>query len=248
MKLNDRIAIITGAASGIGLATAKAFADAGAYVFVGDIAEEQGQQAAVDIRGKGQGAEFVRLDVTDDTSIAAFAKAVQESKGRVDIIASVAGWSRTEPFVENTPEFWDKQIALNLMGHVKVIHTFLPGMMERRSGRIITVASDAGRVGSLGETIYSAAKGGVIAFSKSLARETVRYSINVNCVCPGPTDTQLMADVPEKVHEALIRAIPKRRLGQPSEIADAILFFACPRSEYVTGQVLSVSGGLTMAD
>jgi 2-hydroxycyclohexanecarboxyl-CoA dehydrogenase len=248
MKLNNKIAIVTGAASGIGLATAVAFAEAGAYVFVGDIAEDQGEQAAADIRSKGQGAAFVRLDVTDDSSIVDFTRTVQDSKKDVDIIASVAGWSRTEPFMDNTAEFWDKQIALNFMGHVKVIHAFLPGMMERKTGRIITVASDAGRVGSLGESIYSGAKGGVIAFSKSLAREMARYSINVNCVSPGPTDTQLMADVPEKIHEALTRAIPKRRLGQPSEIADAILFFACSRSEYITGQVLSVSGGLTMTD
>ncbi len=248
MKLYDKTAIVTGAASGIGLATATAFAEAGAHVFLADIAEQQGEQAAADIRAKGQGAEFVRLDVTDDGSISDFAREVQDANKDIDIIASVAGWSRTEPFMDNTPEFWDQQIALNLMGHVKVIHAFLPGMMERKSGRIITIASDAGRVGSLGESIYAGAKGGVIAFSKSLAREMARYSINVNCVSPGPTDTQLMADVPEKIHEALTKAIPKRRLGKPSEIADAILFFACPRSEYITGQVLSVSGGLTMAD
>lgn len=248
MKLNDKIAIVTGAASGIGLATATAFAEAGAYVFLGDIAEEQGEKAAAAIRAKGQGAEFIRLDVTDDNCIASFTSAVLASKKDVDIIASVAGWSRTEPFMDNTPEFWNKQIALNLMGHVKVIHAFLPGMIERKSGRIVTVASDAGRVGSLGESMYSGAKGGVIAFSKSLAREMARYSINVNCVSPGPTDTQLMADVPQKIQEALLKAIPKRRLGKPSEIADAMLFFACPRSEYITGQVLSVSGGLTMTD
>ncbi len=248
MKLNNKIAIITGGASGIGLATATAFAEAGACVFLGDIAEKQGEQAAADIRSKGQEAEFVRLDVTDDDSIANFANTVIASKKTVDVIASVAGWSRTEPFMDNTPEFWNKQIALNLMGHVKVIHAFLPGMMERNSGRIITVASDAGRVGSLGETMYSGAKGGVIAFSKSLAREMARYSINVNCVSPGPTDTRLMAEVPDKIREALTRAIPLRRLARPSEIADAILFFACSRSEYITGQVLSVSGGLTMTD
>ena len=120
-------------------------------------------------------------------------------------------------------------------------------MMERGSGRIVNVASDAGRVGSLGETVYSGAKGGLIAFTKSLAREMARYQINVNCVCPGPTDTPLMAAVPDKVKEALTKAIPFRRLGQPEEVADAILFFASDRARYITGQVLSVSGGLTMA-
>jgi 2-hydroxycyclohexanecarboxyl-CoA dehydrogenase len=130
---------------------------------------------------------------------------------------------------------------------MQLVKAFLPAMIERGSGRIVNIGSDAGRVGSLGETVYSGAKGGLIAFTKALARELARYQINVNCVCPGPTDTPLMAAVPDKVKEGLTKAIPFRRLGKPQEVADAILFFASDRAAYVTGQVLSVSGGLTMA-
>ena len=130
---------------------------------------------------------------------------------------------------------------------MKLVKALLPKMMERGGGKIVNVASDAGRVGSLGETVYSGTKGALIAFTKSLARETARYHINVNCVCPGPTDTPLMAAVPEKVQDALKKAIPFRRFGKPSEVADAVVFFASDRASYITGQVLSVSGGLTMA-
>jgi 2-hydroxycyclohexanecarboxyl-CoA dehydrogenase len=133
------------------------------------------------------------------------------------------------------------------MGPIQVTRAFIDPMIERQAGKIVTVASDAGRVGSLGETVYSGTKGGVIAFTKGLARELARYNINVNCVCPGPTDTPLMAAVPDKIREAFERATPMRRLARPAEIADAILFFASGRSDFVTGQVLSVSGGLTMA-
>ena len=164
----------------------------------------------------------------------------------MDIVANVAGWGRNEPFVKNTPDLWKKLIDLNFLGPILVTRAFLDQMIERKSGKIINVASDAGRVGSLGETVYSGTKGGVIGFTKGLAREMARFNVNVNCVCPGPTDTPLMAPVPEKIREAFIRVTPMGRLGRASEVADAILFFASRRSDFVTGQVLSVSGGLTM--
>lgn len=246
MKFNGKTAIVTGAASGIGLATAEAFAEAGARVFLADIAREKGAAAAAAIRAKGQGAEYVPLDVTDDASIAACAEAVQGRIGAVDIIVNGAGWGKVTPFWETTPEFWSKVIELNFVGPMKVVKAFLPKMMERKSGKIVNISSDAGRVGSLGETIYSGAKGGLLAFTKSLARETAQYNINVNCICPGPTDTPLLSAVPEKHLEAFKRAIPFRRFAKPQEVADAILFFASSRSDYITGQVLSVSGGLTM--
>ncbi len=247
MSLSGKTAIVTGAASGIGLATAEGMASAGAHVFIGDISEEAGEKAAISIREKGGKADFVRLDVTDQASIDSFKAKVIETNPDVDIIANVAGWGRTEPFVKNTSEFWQQVIDLNLMGPIALTRAFLDQMMERGSGKIVFVASDAGRVGSLGETVYSGAKGGIIAFGKSLAREMARYNITVNSVCPGPTDTPLMAKVPDNFREAFIRATPLRRLGQPSEIADAVIFFSTDQSSYVTGQVLSVSGGLTMA-
>ena len=169
------------------------------------------------------------------------------ARGAIDVLINAAGWGRTAPFVDGTPEFWAKLVALNFVGPMTLAKALLPGMMERARGKIVNIASDAGRVGSLGETVYAGTKGGLIAFTKSLARETARYQINVNCVCPGPTDTPLMAAVPDKVKDALIKAIPFRRLGKPEEVADAVLFFAGPGAAYITGQVLSVSGGLTMA-
>lgn len=247
MKLDGMTAVITGAASGIGRATAEALAAAGAHVTLGDVNAEGGEAAAQAIRARGQGAEFLRLDVTDPASVEAFAGETLARRKDVHIVANVAGWGRTEPFVQNTPDFWNKLVALNLMGPVRVSRAFLEPMIARGAGRIVNVASDAGRVGSLGETVYSAAKGGAIAFTKSLAREVARYNITVNCVCPGPTDTPLMAAVPDKIKEAFTRVTPMRRLAKASEIADAILFFASGRASFVTGQVLSVSGGLTMA-
>lgn len=247
MQLKDKTAVVTGAASGIGRATAETLAAAGAFVLLGDIDEQKGGEAAAALRAQGHGAEFVRLDVTDLDSIAAFKQRAYELRGHVDIVANVAGWGKIQPFMENTPEFWRKVIDLNLLGPVAVSHAFLDKMIERGSGKIVTVASDAGRVGSMGETVYSGAKGGAIAFTKSLAREVARYNINVNAVCPGPTDTPLLRAVPEKHQEAFVKATPMRRLAKPSEIADAVLFFASDRARFVTGQVLSVSGGLTLA-
>jgi len=247
MRLDGKCAVVTGAASGIGRATAAAFAAAGAHVLLGDIAEAAGEEAAAGIRRQGGGADFIRLDVTDAASVAGFRDRALALRGRVDIVANVAGWGRTEPFVQNAPEFWRKVVDLNLMGPIQVTRAFLDPMIERRAGKIVIVASDAGRVGSLGETVYSGAKGGAIAFTKGLAREMARHNVNVNCVCPGPTDTPLLAAVPDKIKEAFARVTPMRRLAKPAEIADAILFFASARSDFVTGQVLSVSGGLTMA-
>jgi 2-hydroxycyclohexanecarboxyl-CoA dehydrogenase len=247
MDFKNQLAVVTGAGSGIGRATAQALAREGAHVIVADIDAPSGETTAAAIREQGRQATYLYVDMTDPPSIEAFAAAVQAQFGPVDVLVNAAGWGRTAPFVEGTPEFWNKVVALNFVGPMTLSKALLPAMMERASGRIVNIASDAGRVGSLGETVYAGAKGGLIAFTKSLARETARYRINVNCVCPGPTDTPLMAAVPEKVKDALIKAIPFRRLGKPEELADAVLFFASDRAAYVTGQVLSVSGGLTMA-
>jgi 2-hydroxycyclohexanecarboxyl-CoA dehydrogenase len=246
MSMQDKVAVVTGAASGIGRATAEALAGQGAQVIVADIDREGGEKTVAMVRERGGKAEFFPVDMTDPASIAALADAVQTRYGAVDVLVNGAGWGRTHPFWEGTPELWDKLIALNLVGPMTLAKALLPQMLERKSGRIVNIASDAGRVGSLGETVYAGAKGGLIAFTKSLARETARHGINVNCVCPGPTDTPLLAAVPEGHLEAFKKAIPLRRFAQPSEVADAVAFFAGAQSNYVTGQVLSVSGGLTM--
>ena len=246
MRIDGKTAIVTGAASGIGRATAQALAAAGAHVVLGDIAEDKGNEAVEAIRASGAEADFLRLDVTDLASIEAFRAEIVARGRQVDIVVNVAGWGKIEPFVKNSPDFWRKVIDLNLLGPIAVTRAFLEPMIERKVGKVVTISSDAGRVGSLGESVYAGAKGGAIAFTKSLAREMARFNINVNCVCPGPTDTPLLAAVPERHREAFVRVTPMQRLAKPSEIADAVLFFSSSRADFITGQVLSVSGGLTM--
>ena len=243
MNFSGKTIVVTGAASGIGLATAEAFAAAGGRVILADLNADKARDEA---RRIGKGAIAITLDVTNDDSIAAFALEALKQAGEIHVLANVAGWGKVQPFVENDVAFWNSVIDINFLGPVKLTRALLPGMMERRTGKIVNVSSDAGRVGSLGETVYSGAKSGIIGFSKGLAREMARYSINVNCVCPGPTDTPLYAKVPEKFKDAFIRAIPMQRLAKPAEIAHAVMFFASDGAGYITGQVLSVSGGLTM--
>ncbi|TAK48587.1 MAG: SDR family oxidoreductase [Xanthobacteraceae bacterium] len=246
MKFNDKVILVTGGGSGIGQCTAQAFAELGGDVLIADINDKAGNAAAEGIRAKGGKAEFIHLDVTDKASIAAARDKVLASRGRLDVLANVAGWGHIQPFVDNDDAFISKVMALNLLGPIELIRAFLPSMIEKKSGRIVNVSSDAGRVGSLGESVYSAAKGGLIALSKSLAREGARHNITVNAICPGPTDTPLLKSEPEKFLEAFLRAIPLRRFGKPSEVADAIVFMASDRASYITGQVLSVNGGIAM--
>src|SRR3954468_23800208 len=249
MDMANRSIIVTGGASGIGRATTRLLAANGALVIVGDIDEDGGAALASEAASTGQRVAFLPLDLADADSVSAFADAArQRADGRLDGLVNGAGWDRIMPFMENPPEMWDKLIAINLMGAIRLSRAVLPPMIEAGRGKIVNIASDAGRVGSMGETVYSAAKGGLIAFTKSLAREMARHRINVNCVCPGPTDTPLLQAQPERMREALTRAIPFRRIAQPEEIAEAVMFFLGRRSDYITGQVLSVSGGLTMVD
>jgi 2-hydroxycyclohexanecarboxyl-CoA dehydrogenase len=246
MMLEGRTAVVTGAASGIGRATAEVLARAGAHVVVADLSADKGEQEAERLRKAGLKASFDRIDVASDESIAAFAKSVL-GRSDVHVLVNGAGWGKGQPFVENDADYWERVVDVNMLGPIKLTRALLGPMIERRYGKIINIASDAGRVGSSGETVYSGAKGGLIAFSKGLAREMARYSINVNCVCPGPTETPMLMALPENHLEAFKRAIPMRRFGQPTDVANAILFFASDLSNYITGQTLSVSGGLTMA-
>lgn len=248
MEFAGRTVIVTGGASGIGRATALLLAGAGARVVIGDIDGAGGRRVAAEGSANAPAIDFVPLDLTSKPAIDDFAAAVHARVGRVDGLVNAAGWDAIQPFLENPPEMWDQVVAINLTGAIRLTRRILPRMVEARAGKIVNMASDAGRVGSTGETVYAAAKGGLIAFTKSLAREMARYGLNVNCVCPGPTDTPLFQRQPERIKEALTRAIPFRRIAQPSEIAQAVLFFLGDRSNYITGQVLSVSGGLTMVD
>jgi 2-hydroxycyclohexanecarboxyl-CoA dehydrogenase len=242
-EVKGRAVIVTGGASGIGRATALLLAREGARVFIGDIDEAGGKATEAAANGA---AEFLQLDLADAASIEGFAAAVHGKAGRVEGLVNGAGWDRIQPFIENPPEMWESLIAINLMGAIRLTRAVLPPMIEAQAGKIVNISSDAGRVGSMGETVYAAAKGGLIAFTKSLAREMARHKLNVNCVCPGPTDTPLFRRQPERMQEALTRAIPFRRVAQPEDIAEAVMFFLGGRSDYITGQVLSVSGGLTM--
>lgn len=244
MNFQGKTVAVTGAASGIGFACARAFAEAGARVVLTDVNVAAGEAAATELASIGD-VRYKVLDVTDRASAEALAAHI-EAAGPLDVLVNAAGWDIIEPFMDNTPDYWAKIVALNFMGPVQVTRALLPLLFASGSGRIVNIASDAGRVGSYGETVYAGAKGGIIAFTKSLAREVVRKQVRVNCVCPGPTDTPLFASQTEKMREALTNAIPMKRVAKPSEIADAVVYFASDRSSFITGQVLSVSGGLTM--
>jgi 2-hydroxycyclohexanecarboxyl-CoA dehydrogenase len=247
MRLDGKTAMITGGVSGIGKATVLEFARCGATVICADINVEKGAELEREAAAQKLPVEYAKIDMADRGAVRACAAHVLGRHGRVDILVNAAGWNDFQLFLDNKPEYMDRVLAVNLAGALHLTHALLPAMIAAGGGKIVSVASDAGRVGSTGETVYAAAKAGLIGFTKSLAREMARYKINVNCVCPGPTDTPMLQSRPDKIKEAFIRAIAFRRLAKPQEIADAILFFASPRSDYITGQVLSVSGGLTFA-
>ncbi len=249
-RFRDRVAIVTGGAQGIGEAIARRLADESAEVAILDIQHEKAQVVAGDISSSGGRAVAVKMDIADPQDVWRAVRDVEDMFGRVDVLVNNAGWDKAGPFVELGEEIWDRVIAINLRGPITVTRAVLDGMIERAYGRIVSIASDAGRVGSSGESVYSACKGGMIAFTKTLARELVRNNVLVNCVSPGPTDTPFLAGVAAdnpRLAEALERAIPMRRPGQPEEVANAVAFLASDEASYITGQTLSVSGGLTMA-
>lgn len=251
-RFDGKTVIVTGGGGGIGGATCRRFASEGAQVAVFDMNLEAAEKVAADIRaGGGQAAAFA-CNITDRAQVDAAVAAAQTQLGPIAVLVNNAGWDVFKPFLKTVPAEWEKLIAINLTGALHMLHAVLPGMVERKYGRIVNVASDAARGGSSGEAVYSACKGGLVALSKTLAREHARQSITVNVVCPGPTDTALLAGVaegardPAKLIEAFKSAIPLGRLGQGDDLASAIAFFGSDDAGFVTGQVLSVSGGLTM--
>jgi len=246
MLLKHKTVVMTGGASGIGRATVLMLAKEGARVLLCDV-NAAGAEETIGLTG-GASVDYIELDLADGRSVDDCAKTVLARAGdRIDVFVNPAGWDRTQPFIDADRAFIDKVLGINLVGPLRLTRSLFAAMIAAGGGKIVFVSSDAGRVGSLGETPYAAAKGGIIGFTKSLAREGARHKITVNCVCPGPTDTPLFHANPERMREALLRAIPFRRLASPDDIAGAILYFAGPSSDYVTGQILSVSGGLTMA-
>ncbi len=247
MTFDGKVVLVTGGASGIGKATVTAFAGAGAAVVCADVNVAKGEELRREAADTNLKVDFFAIDMSDSDSIRAAAAEVLKKYSRVDILVNGAGWGDIQPYIENSADFINRVIAINFTGPTHLTQALLPPMIAARGGKIINIASDAGRVGSSGETVYAGAKGGLIAFTKSLAREVARYSINVNCVCPGPTDTPMLATRSERLREAFLKAIPFRRFAKPQEIADAVVFFASPQSDYITGQVMSVSGGLTFA-
>lgn len=251
-NFEGKTVIVTGGGGGIGGATSKRFAKDGAKVAVFDMNVEAAQKVVDEIKAGGGVAQAFKCNITDRAEVDAAVAAAEAALGPIAVLVNNAGWDVFKPFVKTVPAEWDKLIAINLTGALHMLHAVLPGMAERKYGRIVNVASDAARGGSSGEAVYSACKGGLVALSKTLAREHARQSITVNVVCPGPTDTALLAGVaegardPAKLIEAFKSAIPLGRLGQPDDLASAIAFFGSDDAGFITGQVISVSGGLTM--
>ncbi len=244
--LERKVALVTGAGRGIGKAIATRLTAEGARVAIADLDLASASATAEAI---GAGSIAVKMDVTDTASVRAAVDEITQRLGPIDVLVNNAGWDKVEPFVKSQEETWDRVIAINLKGPIRCARAVLDSMIERRAGKIVSIGSDAGRVGSTGEAVYSAAKAGVIGFTKTLARETARYGINVNVVCPGPTNTPLLQEIAggnDKLMAALKQAIPFGRTGEPDDVAGAVAFLASDDAGFITGQTLSVSGGLSM--
>ncbi len=251
--MTRRVALVTGGARGIGRAICEGLAADERAVVVTDLLGDDAEATAAAIRDAGGEAMALPLDITDSAAVTAAVEAVTEAWGAPEVLVNCAGWDDFKLFVDTDEAFWDRIIDINYKGMLRTTHACLPAMQAAGWGRIVNIASDAGRVGSSMESVYSGAKGGVIAFTKTIAREAARAGVTANTVCPGPTDTPLLAELAgdgpqgEKMVTALERAVPMKRLAQPADIASAVVYFASEGAGYVTGQTLSVSGGLTMS-
>lgn len=252
MKLEGKTALVTGGGGGIGRATALALAREGAQVGVADIVVKNAEMVRDEIKAIGRQGMAYSVDLTKRPDVEKMMSSVISQFGHLDLLANCAGWDRLEPFLESEEETWDRILDINFKSVLYITKAVLPHMISRRSGKIVNISSDAGRVGSTWEAVYSGAKGAVIAFSKSVAREIARHKINVNVVCPGLTDTPLLQAIrsqspnTKKLIDAITKSTPFRRVGNPEEIAQAVLFLVSPSADFITGQTLSVSGGLTM--
>lgn len=250
--LKGKVVVITGGGGGIGSATCKRFGEEGALVAVLDLNAEAAERVAGEIRAAGGQALAVALDLTDFAATGAAVARIEDELGPIAVLVNNAGWDLFTPFLKSGPDFWSKIIDINLRSVLNITHPVLERMAARRAGRIVSIGSDAGRGGSSGESVYAACKAGVIAFSKTIAREHARHNITANVVCPGVTETGMLetfmeaAGDKEKLRSAFTKAVPLGRLGRPDDLPGAILFFASDDASFVTGQVLSVSGGLTM--
>jgi 2-hydroxycyclohexanecarboxyl-CoA dehydrogenase len=251
MELHDRVAVVTGGGRGIGASIAAALGAAGADVAVWDLDRERAESTAERLVAENGGRVVgIGVNVADHAGVDAAVTRTEQELGPIDILVNNAGIDVIGPFLESDPKSWDRIIDVNLRGPITTCYRIVRDMVERGRGRVVNLGSDAGKVGSSGEAVYSATKGGVIAFTKTLAREVAANGITVNCVCPGPTDTALLDQVAEsnqKLYDSLARAIPLKRIAQPSDIAPAVVFLASDAAGYITGQALSVSGGLTMS-
>lgn len=251
MRLENKTAFVTGAGRGIGRAIALGLARKGASIVAVDILAENARAVADEIKKLGREALAIRADLTRKAEVEGSVNDALGRFGKIDILVNNVGWDKFELFLESEEETWDRIIATNFKSLLYTCKAILPYMQDH-GGKVVNIASDAGRTGSSGEAVYSGAKGAIIAFSKALAREMVRYRITVNVVCPGLTETPLLQSIrtqserAQKVIDAVTQAIPMRRVGTPEEIAAAVVFFASPEADYITGQTLSVSGGLTM--
>jgi 2-hydroxycyclohexanecarboxyl-CoA dehydrogenase len=245
--LDGKHVIVTGGASGIGRAVVKRLAEEGCVVGIFDL-DDKGAATTIAMCQSGNGRVTAhKVDISDYKQVEEATRAFESQAGPIDMLANVAGWDKAAPFLETDVALWNRIIAINLYGPLNVQHVIARGMAERKFGRIVNVASDAGRVGSFGEAVYSACKGGIASFTKTLARELARSGITLNVVCPGPTDTPLFRSfADQKLRDSLARAIPMGRIGEPDDCAGMIAFLLSEDARFMTGQTVSVSGGLTM--